>query len=311
MLPIFESCLPIFLLVVLGAVLKRTPLVDRSVWHGLEEIGYYLLFPALLFITLYRADFGGMVLGEVMAGTLLTVLIMYAVIVVAWPLFRARNVSLAEFTTVLQTTTRWNAFVALAIADKLFGASGLALTALIMAIVIIPINFGNVGLMVWYLSPDRSLGTLTRRILANPLILACVAGLAMRHLGIVIYAPVEQAVDLIASAALGMGLLMVGAGLRIRETIRPRFLPLLCTVLKLLFYPLVLTATCWLFGIRGESLIIIALCGSVPTAMNGYLLARQMGGDAPLYATIATIQTAASFLTIPLVIYLTSYVVLG
>jgi malonate transporter len=37
--------------------------------------------------------------------------------------------------------------------------------------------------------------------------------------------------------------------------------------------------------------------------MNGYLLARQMGGDAPLYAAVATVQTVASFLTIPAVMW--------
>jgi len=311
MLPIFESALPIFLLILLGVVLKRTPLVDRSVWHGLEEVGYYVLFPALLFVTLYRADFSGLALGEVAAGTLVTVVLMFVLVVAVWPLFRARQVSLAEFTTMLQTTTRWNGFVALAIADKLFGANGLALTALVMALIIIPINLGNVGLMVWYLSPDRNFGALTRRLITNPLILSAAAGVSMRHLGIGIYPPVQQAVDLLASATLGMGLIMVGAGLRIRDTVQPRFIALLCTFVKLLLYPLVMTLTCWLFGLRGEGLVIVALCGSVPTAMNGYLLARQLGGDAPLYATIATLQTAASFLTIPLVIYLASYIAFG
>lgn len=50
---------------------------------------------------------------------------------------------------------------------------------------------------------------------------------------------------------------------------------------------------------------------AVPTAMNGYLLAKQMGGDAELYASVATIQTAASFLTIPLVLFVTGYVAAG
>jgi hypothetical protein len=311
MIPIFESTLPIFLLVILGVVLKRAPQVDRSVWHGLEEVGYYVLFPALLFLTLYRADFGGLTLTEVATGCLATVMIMFVLLFVSWPLFRARGVSLPEFTTIVQTTTRWNGFVALAIADKLFGETGLALTALVMAIIIIPINFGNVALLVWYLSPSRNIGSFVRRIVTNPLILACVAGLAFRYAGIDIYQPIEQAVDLVARASLGMGMILVGAGLRIRDTVKPKFTVVLSTFVKLLFYPLILTTTCWLFGLRGEALIIVALCGAVPTAMNGYLLARQMGGDAPLYATVATLQTAASFLTIPLVIYLATYVASG
>lgn len=309
--PIFESTLPIFLLVVLGVVLKRVPLVDRSVWQGLEEIGYFVLFPTLLFLTFYRADFSGLAIGGIAAGCLITVIALFLILVIAWPLFRRRGISLAEFTTVLQTTTRWNAFVALALADKLFGESGLTLMALIMAAVILPINFGNVALMVWYLSPSPNLGAFARRIWSNPLILACCGGLAMRFSGITIYPPVEQAIDLVASAALGLGLIVVGAALRIRDTVRPRFISVLCTFAKLLVYPFISTAICWAFGVRGEALVIVALYGCVPTAMNGYLLARQLGGDAPLYATIATLQTAASFLTIPLVLYLATYVASG
>ena len=303
MIPIFESTLPIFLLVILGVVLKRAPIVDRSVWHGLEEVGYYVLFPAIIFLTLLRADFGGFDLTEVAAGCMLTVVLSFVLMILTWPLFRARGVTASEFTTVLWTTTRWNGFVALAIADKLFGANGLALTALVMAIVMIPINLGNVGLMVWLLSPSRDFASFIRRILTNPLIMACIAALLLRNFGVVLYPPVEQAIGLVVNASLGMGLIMVGAGLRIRDTMRPRFVALLCTAVKLLVYPLLLAATCWLFGLSGKNLVIIALCGGVPTAMNGYLLARQLGGDAPLYATIATLQTAWSFLTLPLAIY--------
>ncbi|MDP2731770.1 MAG: AEC family transporter, partial [Hoeflea sp.] len=57
------------------------------------------------------------------------------------------------------------------------------------------------------------------------------------------------------------------------------------------------------FGLTGEPLQFLALCASVPTAMTGYLLARQMGGDAPLYAAVTTVQTVASFLTIPAVMW--------
>lgn len=311
MIPIFESILPIFLLVVLGVVLKRAPIVDRSVWHGLEEVGYYVLIPAIVFLTLLRADFGGFEITEVAAGCLLTVAISFIALIAAWPIFKSRGVTEAEFTTVIQTTTRWNGFIALAITDRLFGANGLALTALIMAIVLIPINLGNVSIMGWFLNSEQSFLSFLRRVLTNPMIVACLASLLMRHFEITLYAPVEKAVELVANASLGMGLILVGAGLRIRDTLRPRFLALLFTMVKLLVYPLVLATACMLFGLHGENLVILALCGGVPTAMNGYLLARQLGGDAPLYATITTLQTAGSFLTLPLIVYFATLVSTG
>ena len=56
MLIIFESILPIFLLVILGVVLKRASLIQESFWGGLEQFSYFVLFPALLFQTLATTD---------------------------------------------------------------------------------------------------------------------------------------------------------------------------------------------------------------------------------------------------------------
>ncbi|MEO4041136.1 AEC family transporter [Hoeflea sp. CAU 1731] len=311
MIAIFESSLPIFLLIVLGIVLKRTPLVDRGVWHGLEEIGYFVLFPCLLFLTLYRADFSGMELTRVAIGALSCVTVMFALAYALWPLLKASGVSAAEYTAIFQTATRWNSFVALAISGKLFGEEGLAVTALVMALIILPINCVNVAMLVWFNASNRSFLTFLRRLMTNPLIIAALAGVTLQYVGLRIYEPFEKSMEMVASSALGIGLILVGAALRIRDTVRPRPITLIAVAAKLLIYPLVMFATCLVAGLRGNELIILTLIGSVPTAMNGYLLAKQMGSDAQLYATVATLQTVASFLTIPLVLYFTTYMASG
>lgn len=311
MIAIFESSLPIFLLIVLGIVLKRTPLVDRGVWHGLEEIGYFVLFPCLLFLTLYRADFSGMELTKVAIGALSCITVMFALAYALWPALRANGVSAAKYTAIFQTTTRWNSFVALAISDKLFGQEGLALTALVMALIILPINCINVATLVWFNASNRNFATFLRRLITNPLIIAALAGVTLQYIGLRIYEPVEKSLEMVSASALGMGLILVGAALRIRDTVRPRPMTLIAVAAKLLVYPLVMIATCLAAGLRGNELILLALIGSVPTAMNGYLLAKQMGSDAQLYATIATLQTVASFLTIPLILYLATYIASG
>jgi malonate transporter and related proteins len=299
---IFESIVPIFALVLLGVALRRARFIEQGLWRGLENLGYFVLFPALLFITLYRADFAGLEVGNV-AATVLVALCGFGLLVLAlWPMLHARRLSASSFTTVFQTATRWNAFIALAVADKLFGAEGLALVALVMALIIIPINVMNVGVLLWFGSNSRSFSEFALKLLTNPLIAACVAGLAMRHLPFGIYPPLEEAVDLLARAALGMGLLMVGAGLTVSDALRPSAMALLPVGLKLLVFPVLIVIAGLAFGLRGETLVLIALCGAVPTAMNGYLLARQLGGDAQLYAAVTTLQTMASFFTLPLVL---------
>ena len=44
------------------------------------------------------------------------------------------------------------------------------------------------------------------------------------------------------------------------------------------------------------------LAAAVPTGAGSYILARQLGGDAPLMAAILTAQVAAAAVTLPLVV---------
>src|SRR5690606_31224131 len=141
MLAIFESILPVFLLVVLGVFLKRWRLIDRDMWNGLEQLGFFVLFPCLLFTTLAKAEFSGIAAGSVALGSIGSVTLIAALLALAWPLFRAAQVPGASFTSVFQTSTRWNAFIALAIGEKLYGADSLALVALVATLIIIPLNF--------------------------------------------------------------------------------------------------------------------------------------------------------------------------
>lgn len=311
MLPIFESILPVFLLVVLGALLKRWRQIDRDMWNGLEQLGFFVLFPCLLFTTLAKAEFSGIAAGRVALGSIGSLTFIALVLALAWPLFRAGGVSPASFTSVYQTSTRWNAFIALAIAEKLYGPQSLALVALVATLIIIPINLYNIGMLVWFGGGTRSLKTFAQKILTNPMIIGSVLGVAVNLLGITIYAPFMQAAELVADTSLSLGLVMVGAGLKLADALRPRPLALLPVVLKLVFMPLVMTAAAYALGMRDEALLTIAMGASVPTAMNGYVLAKQMGGDAPLYAAVATLQTIASFFTIPMVLAATAYLAGG
>ncbi len=308
---IFESILPVFLLVSLGVWLKRSPLVDNTLWEGLEQLGYYILFPALLFSTLATADFAGMKTDATALATIGSVTLMSGALLLLWPLLRARHVSSAAFTSIFQTATRWNGFMALAIAQKLYGPLGLSLTALVMTLVIIPINLYNIGVLIGFNGGPKGLRFFAFKIATNPLIIASVLGILLNFFQVPVYGPVLTAVEMLASASLSLGLVMVGAGLKVSDALRPSLVALLAVFLKLIVMPVFMVGTATLLGIRGDALMVIALGASVPTAMNGYLLAKQMGGDAPLYAAVATIQTVVSFFTIPLVLTVTGYIAAG
>ena len=300
MLATFESILPVFLLILAGNVLRRLPLIDQGGWRGLEQLGYWFLYPTLLFVTILNADFSGLEIDAMMAALLCAVLAMCALTSALWPLLRHFGlVTSGQFSSVYQTAVRWNAFIALAVAQKIFPPEGMAVVALAMAVIIVPINLASVAVVTRFAHREMDWPKLGRNILTNPLILTCFAAIGLRLAPFGLYGPITEALDLAGRAALGMGLVAIGAGLRPEDLLRPSFALVLPVVLKLLFFPLLMIAIAVSFGISGNALLYLTLCAAVPTAMNGYLLARQIGGDAELYAAVTTLQTAVSFFSIP------------
>jgi malonate transporter and related proteins len=299
---IFESILPIFLIVATGVMLKRLTIFDAGLWNGLEQLGFYVLFPCYLFTTLATADYASIDIGPVTLVYLGSILLLASLLLAAWPVFRARGVGAAQFTSVFQTATRWNGFVALAIAERIADKPGVTMVAFLMGAIIIPINFINIGLLIWFGGGKKDLLTVARRLVTNPLVFSSLLGVLTAALGIGVYAPVMSTLDLLGRCALGLGLLIVGAGLHIGDVLKPRPVMLIPVILKLLAFPALVVAFGLMAGLSHTTVMLLGLSASVPTAMNGYLLAKQMGGDAPLYAAISTLQTVAAFITMPLVL---------
>ena len=308
MLIIFESILPIFLLVVTGIALKRAPFLDKGLWIGLEQLSFYVLFPAYLFQTLAEANYDSIDILPVSAVYISAVFVMALAIVAAWPLFRARGVTGAQFTSIFQTATRWNGFVALAIAERIASKSGMSMVAFIIGAIIIPVNFMNIGLLIWFGDGRKDFLTVLRKMITNPLVFSSLLGVIYQAAGLTIYAPVASALDLISRCALGLGLILLGAGLHLADAFKPKPLTFIPVALKLLVFPVVVVCLGLMAGLDKPTIQLLCLAASVPTAMNGYLLAKQMGGDAPFYAAISTIQTIAAFLTMPLVLALVAMI---
>lgn len=58
------------------------------------------------------------------------------------------------------------------------------------------------------------------------------------------------------------------------------------------------------FGLGGQAATLAILFQSLPTASSSYVMARQLGGDAPLMAGICALQTVAAAVAVPLALIL-------
>ncbi len=311
-LVVFESILPIFLLILVGNLLRRIRWVDDNAWPGLEQLGFWFLYPVLLFVTILNADFSGLQLDSMLVALIAALLVHYPLVLALWPTLKNSGlIAESQYSSVFQSSVRWNGFMAFAIAEKIFPAEGLAVVALMMAVIIIPVNLVSVAVVTRFAASRADIGSLLFRMATNPLVLASLAALIIRWQPFGFYAPLNETLVLVGRAALGMGLIVTGAGLLPRDIFGIRLALWLPVALKLFLFPILLLGFAYAFGVRGENLNYLGLCAAVPTAMNGYLLAKQMGGDAPLYAAVTTLQTIISFFSIPLVLLIAGQLAAG
>ncbi len=306
MLVVFESMIPIFALIGLGLFLRKRDIVPQDKWAGLEQVGYWLFFPSILAKTLINADLKSVPLTGLAASMLMAVFTMLAVMLVLKSFFgRFWQMQGPAYTSVFQASTRWNAFIALAIILKMFGDPGIAIVAVALAAMIPIINFENVLVLAAFASSERPpVKRIVKMVLYNPLIWGCLVGLFINLMEIPIWEPVMTLLDLLGRSALGVGLLCVGAGLRVRHALKPSRDVLVGVLMKLVVMPIFVVGWVLVFDITGMALHAALVCAAVPTAMNGFLLAKQMGGDAELFAATVTVQTALSFISIPFLLYL-------
>ncbi len=307
MLTIFESILPVFLLVLLGIGLKRTTVINGNFWEGMEQCSYYVLFPALLFQTMAKADFSDASSIHVSLIAILAFSTMSIVVLASWPVLKRGKMTPSTFTSLYQTSTRWNGFMALAIAAKTHDAHGLVVVGMVMAAVIVPVNAGSIAVLAVFSGQKRDYRAIAIKIISNPMIIATFLGIGINLIGLPLYRPLMATVEMLSQASLSLGLITVGAGLKVADALKPSFGVLSSVVMKLIVFPILAIAVGLAVGLTGTNLALLALSAAVPTAMNGYVLAKQMGGDADFYAAAATVQTALAFFTIPVAMFVANY----
>jgi malonate transporter len=296
-----SALLPVGLLVALGVFLKRTLLPNEPAWDAIERITYYILFPALLFVATATADLSKVPVWGI-ATALVGAILILSVILLALrvPMQRRFALSGPAYTSVFQGVVRWNTYVALGIASALLGEFGLALAAVALAGMIPLINIISVFVLARYAShTPAKLGSVGLHLLRNPFIWACALGVALNASGLPLPKPLAAFCTALGQASLPLGLLVVGAGVDLRSLAKVDAPVILAVAGKLLAMPALALTIGYLTGVSGPALAVIAIAAAVPSAPNGYMLARQMGGDAPLMARILTAQIFLAALSIP------------
>lgn len=303
---------PVFLMLALGMVLRQLKILPPSGWAAVSRLTYLVLIPCLILTNLAPADFAGTPVLQIALVLVGALIIVGGAVWLARPaLMRGLAMSGPAYASFFQGTTRFNMFIALPLVIGLYPhdpMAALAAMAVVIGIVPSTVNVMCVVVHVLYADPpDTAKGkrpTVLQGLITNPIILAIIAAVLLNITGIGWPDPFREATSQMAAAVVPLGLLGAGAGLQLKLPDRGWSVVGLAVAIKLVVMPAVTAALALGFGVPDLALVATVVAMATPCAAVSYILAQQMGGDAPMMAAMIAVETLASMLTLSVLLYI-------
>lgn len=310
---IFQSLIPIFAVIGLGIVLRWRGFLTAEVTQGFNRFAYYFALPMFLFYEL-----GSAATGTGLANQFVMILLPAAMLtaVTGWLVATAFRLPMDSRGAMIQASFRGNlAFIGLPLIffstdhlpDPLRSQIETAVLISIVPVVLF-YNLCSVAILEYYrpqASSQSSVADLFKQVIANPLIVACVAGAAMQMSGLPIPVSISRTCEVVGASAFPMALLGIGSQLASISVVGQWVAASLATVIKAVVCPLfgwLIAMATGLDGVQLQSILILCAC---PTSVSSYVLTEQMQGDADLAASSVVLCTVCSLFTLSILLCLT------
>ncbi len=302
---------PVFLIIVLGALLRRFRFLDDCAVRIINSSCYWVGLPCLLVLKIGTASsaYGSA------KSTLFVVLSTTAVLVLLSLLLGfALRMKPATLATFAHVAFRGNlAYVGLpvvvfAFAGTLYEGQAEAVAAIVLGVTVVIYNVLAVILhlvsthsMNW-----QSLRRMGMKIVTNPLLIACVLGLVWNkyaHLeGIWMPVMVSRTLLLLGQFALPMALICVGAKLVTTPVRAMAGGAIASAVIKVGLGPAVGMVIAHFAGVGSMEAGLACILLGTPSAVASYVMTEQLDGDSALAAGSIVISTLISIVTLSTII---------
>lgn len=291
------ALLPLISLIALGYLMKRRQFLTEEFWRGAERLNYFVLFPALLFSNLAFVQLDLVNLLWVLLAMLTTIML---VSLVLWGCKLCFAIQPAQFGVYVQSHIRFNTYMGLALVSSLFGSHGIKIFAMMIALAIPVVNIISV---LAFSQQNSNWKSTAVAVMKNPLILACVSGIAFNFSGLTLMSGVHDFIRLLGNVSLPLGLLAVGAALQFQALKRDVWRLSLNSIGRLLLVPLLAYGVALSLALDRLETLILTLFFALPTASASYILTRYLKGDDQLMAGVISLQTLLFALSYPMLMY--------
>ena len=297
-----NATLPIFLLIILGKVLKTTKIINDEFTKTADRYVFRIALPALLFSDLTENNVGSAFDGKYVLFCFSVTIFSIAVL---WGLTEKFMKNEEQKGAFIQGSYRSSAAIlGLAFTNNMYDSVGMAPLMIIgcvplyniFAVIILTLKGDNGG-------KKPNMKETFINVMKNPILLSILIALPFALLNLHFPSFVNKAIGSVANTATPLALISIGASFEGKKALKKMKPTLLASFIKLillvgLFLPLAV-----FFGYRNQELMALLVMLGSPTTVSSYIMAKNTGNDGILTSSIIVLTTLLSSLTLTLWIF--------
>lgn len=297
-----NATLPIFLLIILGKVLKTTKIINDEFTKTADRYVFRIALPALLFSDLTENNVGSAFDGKYVLFCFSVTIFSIAVL---WGLTEKFMKNEEQKGAFIQGSYRSSAAIlGLAFINNMYDSVGMTPLMIIgcvplyniFAVIILTLKGDNGG-------KKPNMKETFINVMKNPILLSILIALPFALLNLHFPSFVNKAIGSVANTATPLALISIGASFEGKKALKKMKPTLLASFIKLillvgLFLPLAV-----FFGYRNQELMALLVMLGSPTTVSSYIMAKNTGNDGILTSSIIVLTTLLSSLTLTLWIF--------
>ena len=298
---VVNNLFPVFALLLFGHLLKRIGITQDAFLKTADKLIYFVFFPLLLFWKIGGAASERIGDPGLYKAAICAVISVYVLSTLYIKIFRVGAFQAGSFS---QSCYRFNTYIGMAVMLSALGEDGARQYSILIGLVIPLINVLAVSTLTWFgeekLSLKKRLSLTVKAVLTNPLIIACLAGIAYWKWigGFPVF--LDNTFRLASFITLPLALLSIGGALTLSGIKQYYKLSLVACVFKLIILPLIGYFFLKTFGAEGLSFKVGMIYFTLPTSTALYILSAQLSSDTQLASAVIALSTLLSFFSLSL-----------
>lgn len=298
----FNVVAPLMIYMIVGALLRRTGVVDEHTMRGANKIIFYGTLPLMCYRAVAASDLDTMFDTPFLLYMAIFILAIYAITALVVPAIskddRRRGV------LILGIFRSNDAIFGLAVASALLGENNLGMMSIGISLCVPLYGLLSVIAMERYRGERVHFGRVLLRVLTNPIIIGCIAGFIVNLLNIELPQVLQKPIDGLVAVTSPLAFILLGGTISFEAVRKNRAAITVVSILRLLIVPIVVVGLFLLLGFRGEFIVVALIIFGAPVAMVTYTMAVSMQADDELAGALVAVSSVLSIFTMFLFIFL-------